>query len=113
AWLSSMDLLRGDLFLAGHTHNGQVFPIHPLFIRLFFSHPAGLLTVTPANRKQSNINKQQNYRSNNNQKDIVYILEQKESFSRNMYVNPGTGSAGTPARTSGFSEITIINIYPE
>ncbi|KAA6389296.1 MAG: hypothetical protein EZS28_015178 [Streblomastix strix] len=34
AWLKSMDLLHGDLFLSGHTHNGQIFPIHPLELEL-------------------------------------------------------------------------------
>ncbi|KAA6367783.1 MAG: hypothetical protein EZS28_036690, partial [Streblomastix strix] len=64
AWLKAIDPLYGDRFLAGHTHNGQIFPGN-LLVYLFFPHPAG------------------------------------------------TGTWGSPARSSGFSEITIINISPE
>ncbi|KAA6360396.1 MAG: hypothetical protein EZS28_044078 [Streblomastix strix] len=92
AWLTALNTLKGDLFLAGHTHNGQIFPWHPLIYH-WFSHPNGLLSVPASIVQQGNGG--------------------FNSFDRHLYVNPGTGSWGTPARTSGFGEITIITVSPE
>ncbi|KAA6383205.1 MAG: hypothetical protein EZS28_021267 [Streblomastix strix] len=104
AWLKAMDLLHGDLFLAGHTHNGQIFPGN-LLVHLIYPHPAGLLTIK-ANDKKDELKYDQ-------QQNEVNKQEQLHSFNRHLYVNPGTGTWGSPARSSGFSEITIINISPE
>ncbi|KAA6382898.1 MAG: putative Ser/Thr phosphatase family protein, partial [Streblomastix strix] len=86
AWLKAMDLLHGDLFLAGHTHNGQIFPVFPL-VYLMFPHSAGLLTINKKNEQTIN------------QQSEVDKQEQFHSFDRHLYVNPGTGTWGTPARS--------------
>ncbi|KAA6390226.1 MAG: hypothetical protein EZS28_014248 [Streblomastix strix] len=99
-WLEAMNQLKGDLFLAGHTHNGQIFPVHPV-VYFQFPHTTGLLSTKDNKNQQSDIKSNQN------------VEDQSYSFTRHMYVSSGTGTFATPARSSGFSEITIITITPE
>jgi predicted MPP superfamily phosphohydrolase len=64
-----------DLQLSGHTHHGQLFPLHYITGKMY-------------------------------EQDWGYLRKGKTQY----YISCGTGTWGPPVRTSGFSEVVIIDL---
>ncbi|KAH7827268.1 putative Calcineurin-like phosphoesterase [Monocercomonoides exilis] len=129
AWKNVMKMLDADLFLAGHTHKGQLVPIFPL-VNLAFSPSYGLApfsspfapreeshptSPTPTTKLLSSSEPTSSSSSSSsisaasNSSDTVHNSK-KQGHSRFMYINPGTGTWGTLMRTTSFGEITQFSV---
>ncbi|KAK2953543.1 putative Ser/Thr phosphatase family protein [Blattamonas nauphoetae] len=90
-WRDVMRQLQTDMFLAGHTHAGQLSFMRPL---VWFVHRPDVWLSSPDEQDR-------------------LINSSKKLFDKPfMYVNPGTGTWGSRKRTSFFDEITIFDISP-
>ncbi|KAK2949459.1 putative Ser/Thr phosphatase family protein [Blattamonas nauphoetae] len=92
-WRKAMEMLGCDLFLAGHTHAGQIKVFSEL-VKLAFDGPVWVKLLRK--RRISRYSEER-------------LTNLDEPF---MYTNPGTGMFGTAIRSSKKNEITLFRVNP-